>query len=244
MSKLYIVEGLPCSGKSTTARFVADMLRTKGEHVSFVDEGTGAHPADYEFHALVDGQVIPLNTVAPEQLDAYLPYKIYDGLPWEIEAPLMLDKWRQFVRDADPSTTYVFNCVLLQNPMCETMMRFGLTEAESAAHIRQIAEIIAPMEPTVIYLHNDDIAQSIRRTAQDRPGWLDAVIDYHVNGGYGRSIRTSGFEGYIACLTERQRREERILHDLPVHVLVLDNSCANWTAARDDLALRLCQKHT
>ena len=63
-----------------------------------MDEGTGNHPADYEFHALADGQIIPLSQVSPEELPALLPRKIYDGLPWETEAPLMLDKWRQFVR--------------------------------------------------------------------------------------------------------------------------------------------------
>lgn len=243
MSKLYIVEGLPCSGKSSTARYIAELLTRQGCTVRCVDEGED-HPADYVFHALVDGQVIPLANLPPEEQARLLPRKIYDGLPWETEAPLMLDKWRQFVREADPGTTYVFNCVLLQNPMCETMMRFGMTEAESSAHIRQIAEIIAPLEPTVVYLHTQDIAAQICRTALERPGWLDAVIPYHVEGSYGKSIGAQGFDGYIACLTERQKREERILHDLPLHVLVLDDPCANWAAARDDLALRLCQERT
>ena len=147
----------------------------------------------------------------------------------------MLDNWRQFVREAEADTVYVFNCVLLQNPMCETMMRFNMTEAESAAHIRSIAEIIAPLTPTVIYLHNDDIADSIRRTAEERPGWLEAVISYHVSGGYGRSIGAAGFEGYIACLAERQRREERMLHALPVHAVTLDNPQRDWPAAHQQL---------
>lgn len=235
MTRLYIVEGLPCSGKSSTARFIAETLSAQGKTVYFVDEGTGDHPADYEFHAYTDGEIIPLNTMPPEKLDALLPRKIYDGLPWQAEAPLMLDKWRQFVHEAEADTVYVFNCVLLQNPMCETMMRFNMTEAESAAHIRSIAEIIAPLTPTVIYLHNDDIADSIRRTAEERSGWLEAVISYHVNGGYGRSIGAAGFEGYIACLAERQRREERILHALPVHAVTLDNPQRDWPAAHQQL---------
>lgn len=239
MTRLYIVEGLPCSGKSSTARFIADMLTAQGKTVRYIDEGTGDHPADYEFHALVDGRVIPLSTIPPEELNAYLPCKIYDGLPWETEAPLMLDKWRQFVRGAAPGTTYVFNCVLLQNPMCETMMRFNMTEAESAAHIRAIAEIIAPLNPAVIYLHNDDITESVRRAAAERPNWLDAVIPYHVDGGYGQSIGAQGFDGYIACLAERQRREEQILHALPLRAITLDNPQRDWVQARADLAAQL-----
>ena len=82
MTRLYIVEGLPCSGKSSTAAFVADTLRQRGRKVCAVDEGTGDHPADYEFHAFADGQVVPLADVPPEQLPDLLPCKIYDGLPW------------------------------------------------------------------------------------------------------------------------------------------------------------------
>ena len=242
MTRLYIVEGLPCSGKSSTARHIADVLTAAGHQVSYVDEGTGRHPADYEFHAFVDGRIIPLADVPPEELNALLPKKIYDGLSWETEAPLMLDKWRQFVQEAAPETVYVFNCVFLQNPMCETMMRFGLPEAESAAHIRQIAEIIAPLEPVIVYLHSDEVAASVRRASAERPGWLEAVIPYHTEGGYGRSIGAVGFDGYIACLEERQRREERILAALPVRAVTLDNPQRDWPAAHDALA-RICQEH-
>lgn len=235
MTRLYIIEGLPCSGKSSTARFIAEKLAAQGKAVRYIDEGTGDHPADYEFHALVDGHVIPLNTVPPEELRAYLPCKIYDGLPWETEAPLMLDKWRQFVREAEADTVYVFNCLLLQNPMCETMMRFNLPEEESAAHIRSIAEIIAPMKPMVIYLHNDDIEESVRRASAERPGWLDAVIPYHCYGAYGKSIGATGFDGYIACLAERQRREEHILRTLPLRAVTLDNPQRSWMATHTEL---------
>ncbi|MBR3765201.1 MAG: hypothetical protein IKK57_11725 [Clostridia bacterium] len=239
MSRLYIVEGLPCSGKSSTAAFVAETLRQRGRKVSMVDEGTGDHPADYEFHALVDGHIVPLNTVPQQQLAEMLPYKIYDGLPWETEAPLMLDKWRQFVREADPDTAYVFNCVLLQNPMCETMMRFGMTEEQSAAHIRAIVEIIAPMDPVVIRLHVGDVAGRVSEVAQQRPGWLEAVIPYHTEGGYGRSIGAAGFEGYIACLQERQRREERILSALSLRAVTLRDAHRDWAAARENLAAQM-----
>lgn len=239
MNRLYIIEGLPCSGKSTTAGFVADWLAARGHSVHCVDEGTGEHPADYEFHALVGGQVVPLNQFPQEELPALLPYKIYDGLPWETEAPLMLDKWRQFVQEADPDTVYVFNCVLLQNPMCETMMRFGMSEAESAAHIRQIAEIIAPMGPVVIRLHVSDVASRVRETARERPGWLEAVIPYHVEGSYGRSIGAENFDGYVACLEERQRREEHILAELPLQAVTLRDAHRDWPSARAELAQAL-----
>lgn len=240
--RLFMVEGLPCSGKSTMSAFVADVLREQNDDVCFVDEGSGNHPADYEFHALAPAgllgespRIVSLSEYSSEMFNRLLPHKIYDMLPWETEQPLMLDKWRQFVQTADVDTAYVFNCVFLQNPMCETMMRFGFSEEESLRHIEQIAQIIQPMNPVVIYLKNDDIASSVQRAAPERPGWLDAVIDYHVQGGYGKSIAAAGFDGYIRCLRDRQERELRILQKLPVKSLMVDQPQRDWAAARETI---------
>ena len=244
--RLIIVEGLPCSGKSSISAYIAQILKQRG-NVRYVDEGTGDHPADYEFHALApegllgaESRIVPLALVSGDQLERLLPYKIYDGLPWAMEKPLMLDKWRTFVREADPDAVYVFNCVLLQNPMCETMMRFNFEERISQNYIEEIAQIIREMNPLVIYLKNEDVADSVRKAAQQRTGWLDAVIHYHVNGAYGRHIGAQGFEGYICCLQERQRREINILTRLPVSSIVLENPQRNWLLARDKLMELIC----
>lgn len=94
---LIIFEGLPCSGKSTLSAYIADRLGQK-EKIRFVDEGTGDHPTDYEFHALApagllssESRIVPLSDFSGDLLHQLLPYKIYDGLPWEAEKPLMLE---------------------------------------------------------------------------------------------------------------------------------------------------------
>jgi len=240
-NSLFLIEGLPCSGKSTTSAFVAALLEEQGK-VCFVDEGSGNHPADYEFHALAPAglvaeneEIVALSDYSGTLFDQLLQYKIYDFLPWEKERPLMLDKWREFRENREEDTAYVFNCVFLQNPMCETMMRFGFPEEESKRYISEIVEIIRPMNPVVIYLENMDIAASVEKAAKERPGWLDAVIDYHVNGVYGRSIGAEGFDGYIRCLEERKRRELRILADLPVEHIVITNPQRDWEAAQEKI---------
>lgn len=259
MNRLYIIEGLPCSGKSTTSKYVADMLEKQGKHVVFVDEGSGCHPADYEFsteelrglpeeertllsalgESVKNGIVVPLSELSGALFDKALQHKIYDFLPWEREKPLMLGRWRNFVQNADSNTVYVFNCVLLQNPMCETMMRFGFSEKQSAEYIGEIADIIAPMSPVVLYLKNDDIAQSVEKASAEREGWLPAVIDYHCGGAYGKSIAAEGISGYISCLMERQQRELRILKGLSVQSVVLDNAQRDWNSAYEKIAEQL-----
>ncbi|MDE6031727.1 MAG: hypothetical protein K2G32_08915, partial [Oscillospiraceae bacterium] len=134
----------------------------------------------------------------------------------------------------------VFNCVLLQNPMCETMMRFNLALAESEEYIGEICGIIKAMDPLVVYLKNDDIYNSVNRAAAERGNdWLDAVIDYHCNGAYGKSRQLSGFDGYISALEERQRRELEILSRISIDKIVLDNPQRDWEAAYRELDKRL-----
>jgi len=243
--RLVIVEGLPCSGKSTVSAGIAEYLGGNNR-VCFVDEGTGQHPADYEFHALApieanssERRIVSLASVSDEQFERLLSFKIYDGLPWMTERPLMLEKWKQFVREADPQTVYVFNCVLLQNPMCETMMRFGFEEKDSQEYIGEIVQIIRKLNPLVVYLKNDDLEDTIQKASVQRPGWLDGVIAYHENGIYGKRICAKGFDGYIRCLAERQRRELRILSNLPLDWIVLENPQRNWQAAKKKLMLFL-----
>ena len=253
VTRLYIVEGLPCSGKSTTAKHIADILEKAGKKVHFFDEGSGTHPADYEYHAYItqeqlkgleetlqvkikqcstknkDGYVAALAAFTEREQQQLLAYKIYDFLPWETEKPLMLERWKDFVQKAmQEEEIYVFNCVFLQNPMCETMMRFNLPKEQTFAYIEQIHQIISPLEPVIVYLENDDVEEQIRETAKERAGWLEAVVDYHVNGGYGKSISARGFEGYVSCLKERQKRELEYLEKSKVHSVIIENAHRNW----------------
>jgi len=249
MSKLYIVEGLPCSGKSTAAKFIAEKVCG-----IYVDEGSGDHPADYEFQAFIpeselkgftedelrhisehsekleNGYIVPLSSVSGKLFDRVLQYKIYDFLPWETEYPVMLDKWRRFAKNADG--TYVFNCVLMQNPMCETMMRFNFDISVSRDHINSICDIVRDMSPTVVYLKNSNIAESIKAALPERGDeWLNAVIDYHCGGAYGKANGLSGFDGYISALEERQKRELEILSALPVRSVIINDPQNDWDAA-------------
>lgn len=261
-NRLYIIEGLPCSGKSTTSKFVADLL-SRGNKVCYIDEGGGKHPADYEFHAFLSeqtllsfpsenvaliknkseriggGYAVPINEFSGEVQAELFRYKIYDILPWEEEMPVMLEKWHKFVDTTEKDKIYVFNCVFLQNPMCETMMRFNFTEEESYSYISKIAEIIKPLDPVIIYLKNDDIAESVRKAANEREGWLDAVIGYHEQGEYGETMGARGFDGYIACLNERQKRELSILSKLPLKSIIIENPHRNWDKAYKEIEYSL-----
>ena len=194
-TNLIIVEGLPGSGKSTTADMIAAELRKRGEKVICVDEGTADHPADYAD---------------------------YDFPDFETERTLILEKWRSFTETASRDTVYVFNCIFLQNPMCETMMRFGMEESASQKYIAEIAGIIRPLSPVILYIDTPDAGVSVGRVLDERGnGWLNAVIDYHTSQGYGKAHGLTGYDGYINCLEERRNRELRILKSVDIRSFIL-----------------------
>lgn len=189
-TNLIIVEGLPGSGKSTTAAMIAEKLNKKGKKVICVDEGVKEHPADYAD---------------------------YDFPDFETEKQKIYEKWRLFTEQADKNTIYVFNCIFLQNPMCETMMRFGMDYSASKDYITGIAEIIKPLNPVIIYINQPNVKESIDSVLNERGNdWLNAVIDYHISQGYGKQNELSGYEGYIQCLEERKSRELKILQSLDI----------------------------
>lgn len=195
-TNLIIVEGLPGSGKSTTAAMIADEIHKKGYQVICVDEGVTDHPADYAD---------------------------YDFPDFETERRMILGKWRSFQQHAKADTIYVFNCILLQNPMCETMMRFGMDASSSQRYISEIAQIIRPLNPIIIYIDQPNVKNVIDSVLPERgEGWLNAVIDYHVSQGYGKQNSLSGYDGYIQCLEERRIRELNILRQLPVEHYVMN----------------------
>lgn len=164
MANLYIVEGLPCSGKSTAAAHIAQI--TGGR---LFDENCGRHPADYEF-------------------SAFIP----DGA------------------DFTPEEYAV-------------MKAFAET---------QPGGMVVPLEPVVIYLKCSDISSRIQSALPERGDeWLNFVVDYHCNGGYGKAHGLSEYDGYISALEERQRRELEFLPQLPVDHLILDDPQRDWNAA-------------
>lgn len=196
-TNLIIVEGLPGAGKSTTAAIIADELRKAGKKVLCVDEGVRDHLADYAD---------------------------YDFPDFETERTKILGKWRAFVDKSDEDTIYVFNCVFLQNPMCETMMRFGMESASSQQYISEIAEIIRPLHPLIVYIDRPDVKGTVDRVLAERGReWLDAVIDYHTSQGYGKQNHLSGYEGYIECLEERKVRELHILQALDIDYFIISH---------------------
>ncbi|MSR91528.1 P-loop NTPase family protein [Inconstantimicrobium porci] len=108
-NRLFIVEGVPCIGKTSTAEYISKLLNENGHKTLYFPEGAENHPADYEFDAFIgnddfkkfsedeqavllksaeikkNGYVISLAIITGELFDKVIKYKIYDMLEWDKE---------------------------------------------------------------------------------------------------------------------------------------------------------------
>lgn len=80
MTKLILVEGLPGSGKTTTAVFIANWLQVRGVDTAVFLEGDLNHPADFESVAYLDRQeYVELLAQFPAEADFLQSQVIQEG---------------------------------------------------------------------------------------------------------------------------------------------------------------------
>lgn len=80
MPKLILVEGLPGSGKTTTAVYVAEWLEKQGMETAVFLEGNLDHPADFESVACLDApELAALKAQFPEHVDFLERQILIDG---------------------------------------------------------------------------------------------------------------------------------------------------------------------
>lgn len=259
-TKLILIEGLPGSGKSTTARMIHEILQDKGIKSELFLEGNLNHPADYdgvayftknEYQKLEQGRYSCkgiLDRIKREHYNGYLiPYRkaieeqgiifednflndiikkdIYE-LPIDIHRKLILNRWEDYVHQyRNKDQVVIFECCFIQNPLTVTMIRNNEPKKITVDYTNRLAKIVAPLEPILLYLEQENIEASFKKVIDERPrAWFEGFIDYYTNQGYGLENNFNGVEGVIGILKERHAFEQEIYQSLPLNKYIIDNS--------------------
>lgn len=175
----------------------------------------------------------------PSQLRARLEeHDVYEGsVTPELHAQVLRDSWDSFGdKAAHSSDVYLFECVLLQRPVTALMGRFNRPEEAIEAHIRQLADSVAALEPVVVYLDSGDPAAALERVASERPAeWLESVIDYHCGQGQGLARGLRGFDGYVELMRRRRELELEILPRLGALTIRVEVADGDWDTHRAEI---------
>jgi Chromatin associated protein KTI12 len=265
-TNLIIVEGIPGSGKSTTANFIKEHLEKKGVKAKLYQEGDTSHPADYESTAcLSDSQFYNILERFPEYRDAIqectekkgkkyftqyrdlenidssivddlAPYDVYE-LELDTYEEVSYNYWREFIEKTKfGDEVYIFECCFLQNPFTKFIAKHNASPLRLGNHLMKISALMKPLNPLLIYLYQENIDQSFNPVYQERSqDWRDFFTDYHVNQGYGKENGLKGYKGLVEFLERRRDQELRIIEDLPVQTLLIQNDERDWEEYYDNV---------
>lgn len=263
-TKWILIEGIPGSGKSTSAKKIAKWYQNQGISVNLYIEGQ-LHPADLGWNACIPvpeydrildkyallSNDIKLNTVfeGSHAIVAYTQVKtenwefykelenfeVYDGrVPDEVFYSLHYDRWNRFALNTqEKDEINIFECAFMQNHVNELLFWRNTDEKTIIDHHNRLIGMVKSLNPTLIYLSQPDIKETIQRIAEERvspdgDNWIDRCIAYCENSTFGKKHGIKGFDGIMEFFTMRKRIEMDILAQLPIPYVIIENPDYNW----------------
>jgi hypothetical protein len=111
------------------------------------------------------------------------------------------------------------------------------------AHHNRLLDSVKSLSPILVYLSQPDIKETISRVAKERvsPGgsagdkWIDRVVAYCENSPFGKRNNIKGFDGAMEFFAVRKRLELKILKQLPIPYVIIENTDYDW----DDVWTRI-----
>jgi hypothetical protein len=266
MRKLFIFEGIPGSGKTTTAVWMAQQLRGQGKEAYLFLEGNPEHPADYEsvacltmeqleklekdfpnIHALAEQKedwfFIPYAKLAESDTELFKALQKFDVYELSVDdfCEVTLMRWREFAeKTVEEDKVYVLECCFLQNPFTFLLAKHNQTKEFIYSYLQKITEFISKLDPVIVYFEQDDIRDSLMRVRQERSKeWFEFLTWYYTEQGYGQARGIKGEDGVIEFLEERKSLEKEVLNQLPVESIVLNNSGYDWEVSKERILSQL-----
>lgn len=208
--RLVIVEGIMGSGKSTTMRFIAKRLQDAGRAAEPIHERTDPHPVR-----------------ATDELEHWFePWR--DATPQNL-ADRALARWSAFVDHTQTDTPIrVLDGQLFHGDLTHLL----LMEADRAlisGYIQNLAKVIAPLNPFVLYLWQEDVEEAVRAVCEERgPEWIDYQVNWKLASPYCVRRGFVGLDGLISLYREYRRLTDDLFSELPLTKLAIENSGRDW----------------
>ena len=210
--RMVIIEGIMGSGKSTTMRFIAKSLQDSGQLALPLHERTEPHPVR-----------------ATDELEHWFE-------PWRDAAPKhlanrALAKWSAFVESTTSSSPIpIMDGQLFHGDLTHLL----LMDADAALisdYVMALAAVIAPLNPFVLYLWQEDVEKALRTVCTERgPAWIDYQVNWKLAGPYCVRKGYQGLEGLISLYRDYRLITDDLFKQLPLTKIAIENSTGDWPA--------------
>jgi hypothetical protein len=177
-------------------------------------------------------------TQLDEMIAELAKYDVYEIPLASTYRRLVMERWRKFSISAMKTDEIsIFECCFLQNPLTVLLGKHNVAVSEAIEHIHLVTASIRALHPVLIYLGQPDVRIILQRVAKERPlEWKEFLIAYFTQQGWGKARGVTGFEGVIEFYEMRSRLERKLLGQLDISKLLIENASSDWIGSQRAIA--------
>jgi hypothetical protein len=216
--QLVFVEGIPGSGKTTTATWLADQLRARGLPATAYLETDEPHPL-HAFWTWGDGYREGEVVTEP-----YAPAKFTDRLSDKAAAFVqrLIAQGELAVVEAYPFQLAVRN-----------HLRMGASRADIEHFYCRFQAVVSPAKPLLVFLEAHDLARTFQAAIRERGADFEQrLIGSITRSPFGRCRHFQGLDGVLVFYRECYALVEDFLRAWPFRVCRVNPTFSGWAAAR------------
>ena len=210
-TQLILIDGLPGSGKSTSAQFIALQCKQNALPARWFFELEHEHPI-HAFHAW--------SRKGPEEFIA-----------------TTLRNWQRFTAEKQNSHFInIFESTIFQSTL-RLLLQSDLPSEQIVDYAQQVEKIIAVLQPILIYFEHTDVAAVLRSICQKRKStWEQYITEVIAKSEYGKRRKLQGFDGLVRFFQEYQELTLSLCEKYQGRKLVIQDAQHDWKKSR----LRIC----
>ncbi len=202
MKKLIFIEGIPGSGKSTSARFLANQFERNGYTCNLFLETTFNHPIIYS--------------------GSFDDYKTF------IES--YLERWNKFLLDPWDSDVIVMESALFQSPIVH-LLHEDVDCNIIQSLIVNVSMLLREVDCKLIYLYQDDAAAAIQEMIDIRgkDEFLLRKYNEYKHEKYFVNRIEQGPESHITFFLDYAALANKIVKEVSINTLRIENSKRSYS---------------
>ncbi len=214
-ARLILIEGAPGSGKSTLAQSLHRTLSTERVPARWWYEEEVGHPV-YLFDDLAGLR----QTIE----------RLHSG-DYERLIADALAGWDRFVHGVtgDDGVLLIDGCLF--GYLTWSLFPQNVPERLITSYGAAVEELIAPLQPALIYLYQQDIDASLRRICVRRGVATEQrLLEQSTRSPYGRAHGLAGFDGMVQYWAAFRRLADEMFASVRYSKLAIDTSAGDWEA--------------
>jgi thymidylate kinase len=213
ITKLICVEGIPGSGKSSTAQFLSRMFDKLGYPNKWWYEEEVGHPV-YVYSDIASAIQIVNDLSNGNYRDVIVK---------------AINRWEQFAEYVDSSDEVIIIDGCLLGYLTWSLFPNNVAEVEITAYLKAVEVIIKRLNPCLIYFYQDDVDAALRKVIKRRGNEsVKFMIERASESPYGKTHDLIGFDGVVTYWKRYRKVMDHLYDQLQISKLKIENHLGDW----------------